>query len=325
MLKMLSGDSAGVSETCQEVLRGTDDDFTLAQAWNLLGRIDGSVLGQLGQAEHSWRQALTHAERGGFAAERADIVGWLLMSTIFGPLPVDQGIARCDEFLELAGDDPTIRAWCWTERSALEAMCGEFERARKLLADGKRALTELGLTLAAANTAHERFLIEDLAGAPDAATEVLRDSYQTLEEMGERGFLSTTAGFLSHTLYAQGEYDESARFSRTCEQLAAPDDAASQMLWRRSRAKLLVREGNLQRAEELAREAVELGAETDFLNEHANAIVDLAEIQALVGRRDEAVAAMEEAAKRYELKGNLPAFERARAAAADLATPSPSA
>jgi predicted ATPase/class 3 adenylate cyclase len=324
-LKMLSGDSAGVSEACQEVLRSTDDDFTLAQAWNLLGRIDGSVLGQLGQAEHSWRQALTHAERGGFAAERADIVGWLLISTIHGPLPVDEGIARCNEFLELAGDDPTIRAWCSTERSVLEAMCGEFERARELLAEGRHALTELGLTLAAANTAHERFLIESLAGTPEAATEVLRDSCRTLEEMGERGFLSTTAGFLSHTLYAQGDFEESARFSRTCEQLAAADDAASQMLWRRSRAKLLAREGNLQRAEELAREAVELGARTDFLNEHANAIVDLAEIHALGGRRDEAVAELEEAARRYDLKGNLPALQRARALAAKLTVMPPSA
>jgi tetratricopeptide (TPR) repeat protein len=149
---------------------------------------------------------------------------------------------------------------------------------------------------------------------------VLRDSCKTLEEMGERGFLSTTAGFLSHTLYAQGEYDESARFSRTCEQLAAPDDAASQMLWRRSRAKLLAREGNLRRAEELAREAVELAEKADYLNEHANAIAELAEIHALAGRRDEAMAGLEEAAKRYELKGNRPALERARAAAAKLAS-----
>ncbi|HEY6149205.1 MAG TPA: adenylate/guanylate cyclase domain-containing protein [Gaiellaceae bacterium] len=319
-LKMLSGDSTGVAEACQEVLRSTDDDFTLAQAWNLLGRIDGSVLGQLGRAEHSWRQALTHAERGGFPAERADIVGWLLMSTIFGPLPVDEGIERCNEFLELAGADLTIRAWCWTEGSVLQAMRGDFDRARELLAKGKRALTELGLTLAAANTAHERFLIESLAGSPEAAIEALRGSCKTLEEMGERGFLSTTAGFLSHALYAQGEYDESARFSRTCEQLAAPDDAASQMLWRRSRAMLLVREGNLERAEELAREAVELAAQTDFLDEHANAIVDLAEIHALSGRRDEAITELEEAAKRFEQKGNLPSLERARTATARLAT-----
>ena len=319
-LKMLSGDSQGVPEAVEEALRDADDDFTLAQAWNLLGRIDGSVLGQLGQAEHAWRQALAHAERGGFAAERADIIGWLLMSTIFGPLPVAEGIARCDEFLAVASDDPTIRAWCCTERSVLEAMRGEFERARELLAEGQRALTELGLSLAAVNTAHERFLIENLAGVPEAATEILRDSYQTLEEMGERGFLSTTAGFLSHTLYAQGEYDESARFSRTCEQLAAPDDAPSQMLWRRSRAKLSAREGDLEGAEALVREAVRLCAATDLTNSHADALVDLAEILALQGRREEALAVLDEAAGKYRGKGNIASLRRAEELSASLAS-----
>ncbi|HKD32129.1 MAG TPA: adenylate/guanylate cyclase domain-containing protein [Gaiellaceae bacterium] len=319
-LKMLTGDSEGVSEDAAEALRSADDDFTLAQVWNLLGRIDGSVLGQLGQAEHAWRHALTHAERGGFAAERADVIGWLLMSTVFGPLPVDQGIARCNEFLELAGDDPTIWAWCCTERSVLEAMGGEFERARELLAEGKRALTELGLTLAAVNTAHERFLIENLAGSPEAATEVLRESYEALEEMGERGFLSTTAGFLSHTLYAQGEYGESARFSRTCEQLAEPDDVPSQTLWRRSRAKLSAHEGDLAGAEALAREAVRLCAATDLLNSHAEALVDLAEILAFEGRRDEALAVLEEAAGKYRQKGNVASLRHAEELSASLAS-----
>ncbi|HEY6836657.1 MAG TPA: adenylate/guanylate cyclase domain-containing protein [Gaiellaceae bacterium] len=319
-LKMLTGDTEGVSEAVEEALRGGEDDFTLAQAWNLLGRIDGSVLGQFGKAENAWRQALTHAERGGFPAERADIIGWLLMSTVFGPLPVDEGIARCNEFLELAGADPTIRAWCATERSVLEAMRGDFEHARELLAEGKRSLAELGLILAAANTAHERFLIENLAGAPETATEVLRDSYQALEEMGERGFLSTTAGFLSHALYAQGAYGESARFGRICEQLAAADDVPSQTLWRRSRAKLSAREGDLEAAEALAREAVRLCAATDFLNSHAEALVDLAEILALEGRREEALDVLGEAAGKYRQKGNLVSLRRVEELSASLAS-----
>lgn len=327
-LRLLSGDTADLTEDIDEALNAAEelgDDFTLAQAWNLLGRLHGSIRGEFGEAERAWRQALTYAERGGFTAETADIIGWLVMSTIFGPLPVTQGIVRCKQFLENTGDDPTIRAWCCTERSVLEAMCGEFERARELLANGKRALTELGLTLAAANTAHETFLIESLAGTPEAASEVLRDSYETLEEMGERGFLSTTAGFLSLVLYAQGEYDESARFSRTCEEMAAPDDAPSQMLWRRSRAKLWAHEGDLERAEGLAREAVRLGATTDMVNAHADGLVDLAEILALAGKREEARTKVEEAARLYEAKGNIAALERARSAAAELSAASPSA
>ena len=38
--------------------------FTLAQAWNLLGRVEGTLVGALGRAEEAWRQALAHAERG---------------------------------------------------------------------------------------------------------------------------------------------------------------------------------------------------------------------------------------------------------------------
>jgi len=323
-LRLLSGDSAELTEEVEEALRAaeeTGDAFSLAQAWNLVGRVQGSVRGKLGQAERAWRQALKFAENGGFAAERAESIGWLLVSTVFGPLPVEEGIARCVAFLDLAGDDPTIRALSATERSVLEAMRGEFGLARELLTEGTKTLAEQGLRLYAAVTAQEAFLVESLAGTPEAATGVLMSSYETFEEMGEKSFRSTIAGLLAHALLAQGEYAESARFSRMCEDAAAPDDALSQMLWRRSRAKLAAYGRDLEQAEALAREAVELGATTDLLNDHANAHIDLAEILALVGRRAEALAEIAEASKCYERKGNLPGLERAQRLARDLAAP----
>jgi hypothetical protein len=47
--------------------------------------------------------------------------------------------------------------------------------------------------------------------------------------MGERGFLSTIAGFLAQALYAQGEYDEAERFSRASETAASSHDVPSQV------------------------------------------------------------------------------------------------
>src|SRR5438067_257651 len=211
-----------------------------------------------------------------------------------------------------------------SERPVLEAMRGDFALARELLADGARTLSEVGLRVWAANTAQEAFMIESLAGSPEAATGVLLSSYETFEEMGERGFRSTIAGFLADALYAQGEYAESARFSRTCEEAAAPDDALSKMLWRRSRAQLLAHEGDLERGEALAREAVQLGEQTDFDNDHADALLDLAESLALCGRRAEALTGIETAASRYERKGNLPSLERAQRLAQELSTQLPS-
>jgi len=328
MFRALSGDLDGLLADTQEALRACEelgDDFSLAQAWNLLGRIQGGVFGSMAPAERAWRQALSFAERGGYAAEKAESIGWLLNSTIFGPLSAVEGIARSKEFQELAADDPTIEAWCCVERSVLEAMRGEFDLARELLTDGSRALADLGLNVWAANTAQEAFLIESLAGTPEAATDVLRGSYATLAQMGERGFSSTIAGFLAQALYAQGDYQEAGRFSRASQLAAAPDDVISQMLWRTSRAKILARQGDLEQAEALAREAVQLGEPTDLVNIRADALSDLAEVLALASRREEALVALEEAARLYEQKGNLTALQRARSVAGELAVASPSA
>ena len=327
-LRLLSGETEGILEDAEEALHAAEklgDDFSLAQAWNLLGFVRGGWRGQMGEAERAWREALEHAERGGFVTQRGESIGWLLASAIFGPLPVDQGIARCSEFLQRAGDDHAIRAWCSVERSVLEAMRGDFTLARELLSEGTQALEDLGPTVYATIPLQDRFLIERLAGTPEAATDALRNSYETLEGSGEKAFSSTIAGFLALALCASGDYEEAARFSRAGEEAAAPDDVYSQLLWRTSRAKILARQGHLEPAEVLAREAVSLAEATDLLSTHGDALCDLAEVLALADRRQEGLAALEQAAKLYEAKGNIAALGQARSAAEGLALASPPA
>jgi predicted ATPase/class 3 adenylate cyclase len=326
MLRSLGGRAEGLLADTQEALSACEelgDDFSLAQAWNLLGRVEGSIHGRMARAERAWRQGLTYAERGGFAAERAESIGWLLVSAIFGPLPADEGIERCKHFSEAAGDDPTIAALCRTERAVLEAMRDRFDLARELLSDGTRALADLGFNVYVAVMGQEAYLIEKNAGVPEAAEPVLRSSYEALAQMGERGFLSTIAAFLAHALFAAGELDEAAWFSWASEEAAAPDDVASQILWRSARAKILARQGDLARAEALAREAVRLSEPTDLVNTQADALSDLAEVLALAGRRTEAASALDEAARRYEQKGNLPSLLRAQETARELALTGP--
>ena len=53
--------------------------------------------------------------------------------------------------------------------------------------------------------------------------------------------------------------------------------------WRRSQAKLLAHRSDFENAERLAREAVEMVAPTDFLDLHARALEDLAEVLRLAG------------------------------------------
>jgi hypothetical protein len=157
-----------------------------------------------------------------------------------------------------------------------------------------------------------------MAGTPEAAAPSLRLGYEALDRMGERGLLSTVAGFLAQALYADGEYEEAERFSKLSEGATAVDDVFSHMLWRSSRAKLLARQGDLQRAETLAREAVRISESTDLLITRADMLVDLAHVLSLADRPPEAAAALVEAAQLYEQKGSAPALERARASAGEL-------
>jgi predicted ATPase/class 3 adenylate cyclase len=320
-LRILSGSSEGLRTAAREALAACEelgDDYSLAQAWSLVGRVDGSVMGSLGTAEEAWRQALAHARRGNYLAEKAESIQWLMVSAVFGPLPVDEGIARCVEFLATEGDDPMVRATCSVERAVLEAMRGDLPLARKLLAEGRRTIEEFGLTLWAAVNAQEAYLVEALAGTPEAAVDTLLESFETLDQGGERGYLSSIAGFLAHALLAEGRVEESLRYSRECEAAAAPDDVLSQVLWRTARAKIQAKQGNLAGAEALAREAVRLGEPTDLLSTRAEALLDLAGVLALADRREGAMAALDDAARLYEEKGNAAGLSRAHTLRSEL-------
>ncbi|HUK94258.1 MAG TPA: adenylate/guanylate cyclase domain-containing protein, partial [Gaiellaceae bacterium] len=302
-LRLFSGSGEGLLDDLNEALQAAEqlgDELTLAQAWNLLGRVEGTLLGAMGRAEEAWTKALEHAERASLRAERAESIGWLMMSANFGPLPVEEGIARCRKFHDEAVDDPVIQANSCIEQAALEAMRGDFRIARELLAEGRQALADLGFTLLVAMSAQEAHYVEVLAGDSVAATRILRQSYAELDEMGERAYLSSAAALLAHTLGAQGELDEAERFSRVSEDTAAREDVFSQVLWRSARGKIRARRGELAEAEALAREAVALAEKTDMLNTQGDTLAHLGEVLALAGRGDEAVSVLEQAASRFE-------------------------
>jgi hypothetical protein len=83
--------------------------------------------------------------------------------------------------------------------------------------------------------------------------------------------------------------------------------------WRSTRAKTLARRGKQAEAERLVREAVELIAETDAVNLHAQTLLALAEVLTAADRADEAAERGREALRLYEAKGNVVMAERARA------------
>jgi tetratricopeptide (TPR) repeat protein len=71
-------------------------------------------------------------------------------------------------------------------------------------------------------------------------------------------------------------------------------------------ARILADRGRHREAEEIARSAVELAAQSDLLSEHADTLLDLAHVLATAGRVPEAHAAATRALGLYQRKGNLP-------------------
>jgi predicted ATPase/DNA-binding SARP family transcriptional activator len=319
-LRLHSGTSAReimpMAEAALEVSQRDGDDLSRAQAWNLVGKLRGPFLAQFGAADQAFEQGLRHAERGNHRTEIAESIWGLTLSTIAGPLPVAAGIDRAARLLRLAADEPEPRAFCLSAQGALEAMAGRFDAGRELLAEGTATFERLGDNVWAANNAQLSFIVEMLAGDPEAAARALRTSFDQLAEMGEQGFLSTIAGYLAHALYELGDDGEAERFNRAGEEAAAADDLISQILWRSARAKIQARRGDVDEALRLAHDAIDLAEATDLLNAQGDALLDLAEVLVLAGRRDEARPAAEDAARRFAAKGNVVSLGRATELAA---------
>ena len=130
---------------------------------------------------------------------------------------------------------------------------------------------------------------------------------ENTERVGELGFLSSITPMLVDAVYAQGRYEEALALSDRwpVDRLTAPTDVDAQAGWRRVRAKALARLGRFEEAERLAREAVAILADTDYVNAHADTVADLGEVLLHAGRVTNAATAMREALRLYELKGNV--------------------
>jgi tetratricopeptide (TPR) repeat protein len=190
-------------------------------------------------------------------------------------------------------------------------MDGRFELARDLLADSNAIFEELGRTLNS-SVSHVDGIVEMLAGDHAAAERHLLEGYRALEEMGDKAFLATSAAYLAQAVYAQGRDEEASRYTEISEELASRDDFLSQVIWRSARAGFLARQGHLEEAEALAREAVKIAESTDFVTTRADALTELAAILQQAGRVEEARSAAADGLALYEQKGNSVAAGRIR-------------
>jgi class 3 adenylate cyclase/tetratricopeptide (TPR) repeat protein len=292
------------------------DDSGLSSAWRLQAWLCWNDA-RAGAAAEAWERAASHARRAGDERSRAEILTWIASSLYFGPTPVVDAIRRCEEIRDEVSGDLVWEALTLRHLGGLHAMEGRLDVARGLLATSNAVFDDLGPTLNAA-ASHTEAVVELQAGEPAAAERSLRAGYATLERMDEKAFLSTTAAFLARAILAQGRDDEAREYARRSALLASSDDVFTQVLRRGVEARILARRGRGDEAVSMMREAVALADATDFVNHRGDALTDLAHVLRDSGRIDGARAAVAEAIRLFELKGNVVAAALAKRQLGDL-------
>jgi ATP/maltotriose-dependent transcriptional regulator MalT len=231
----------------------------------------------------------------------------------YGPLPVAEALARCEQLLTRTEGDRRAEAIILRSIAHLRAMQGEFETAREIYRRVRRTLEELGWRFDASLVSLDSGPIEMMAGDPDAAAIELRQDYDTLDGMGERNYISTTAAYLAEALYRLGADADASEYATFSETVAAEDDLLTQFLWRGVRGKILARAGRFDEGVTFAHEAVRLAHTSDDPIAQGNALVDLAEVFVLGGHAADAGPSLDAAIARYEAKGSIASVAWARA------------
>ena len=293
------------------VLEALDYHEGLARAWRLLTLVHWTAL-RYSEAQTAAERAIEHARAASSRTLEVRYLSALAACAVWGPTPVPEAIRRCEEILAAATGDRKAEAVTLLYLSHLEAMNRDFDRARDLYRRSRSILDEFGMKLYAALTSLDSGPIELMAGNPAAAEAELRSDYEALDRIGERNYRATVAGVLAEALYQQDRLDDADHFARIAQDLGAPDDVSSETLWRSVLGKTLARRGELAEARRLVTEAVQMLEPSDELDSKGNVLVDLAEVEFLAGRVEEAAAALEGAIALFEAKGNIASASRSR-------------
>ena len=301
------------------VFREFGDEAGLARALGLAGQLR-LWAGQAASAIEDLERAARHARTAGDRLQEIESLHYVLIASMHGPITVTAGLARAEQMRGQVDGDHRLKSTVMRARALFEAMRGNFDVARELIAAAVALAVQLGLEVDASNGHSDTAEIELLAGRPAEAERVLRIAVDALQRRGDVGHLATVAPLLADVLYLQGRPDEAMSLTELVARSALADDLDPQVAWRRVQAKLLAQRGDFDDAVRLAREAIALAERSDYLNLHARAIEDLVEILRLAERPQAALDELEPAIRLHEQKGNVVAVARTRALRGQLAS-----
>jgi len=300
------------------VFQEAGDDLALSRTWCFLWQIYQCTVDAAPQRDAAER-ALEHARRAGSRFDEAWSLLFLGWSLVEGPTPVSEGARLCEGLLHELRGDPLGEAIVSAFLAAIVAMQGRFEDAHGLIARGRAGMQELGMGTVKSVVELLGGRVETLAGDLEAAERATRAAVEHSAEIADNWLYADASIELARAVCDAGDPAECLRILDESERRPSPPDVEIAVMRPAARALALARLGRLEEAETHAREAVGYVEGTQFFDYHAGALLVLAEVVRLAGRPAEAVAALEEAARLFDLKGNVVSAAKARTLLAELA------
>ncbi len=284
-----------------ETLRSAGDERGLGRA--LLALSGVHTFGcNMSEWEVAAAEAAVHYVRAGFSP--ASCIGGQAEAVYHGPVPVSEAKSRCRALIESARD-PMTEANVAAVLGALHALDGEATEGRLLVDRARGLFDDLGNRLGAVMAlAPLRIDVEVFGGDLEEAERIARASFDALTAGGaaSRAYSSSRAVQLADLLLDRGRTEDAKAFIDYASEHAVPFDVYVQFMRRSTAARYLVRAGDPEGAEALAREAVAISSLTDALRDRARTHAALAEVLVIAGRGTEAPAERDEARRLLELK-----------------------
>jgi tetratricopeptide (TPR) repeat protein len=281
---------------------GAAGDQTLASGYITLGWSQ-YWCGNLVEGMDTGERAVTHARRSGRPSLVAEALKLAGAQKLHGEVPWPEVRRHADE-MDAAGVDSTLlRAWA-------DSMEGRHEDARRTVQAFIDREHEHGRVMNTLMIGLLRGHVEITAGDYEHGELVLRDSWDGLGALGERGYRSTAGGYLGELLARRGKLDEAEAVLDASMEISTPDDWVTVAQVLVGRAFVASGQGDHDQACRLGAEAVEIVDGREYLTLQSDMRLGYAELLLAAGRDEEARAALGRAREAALRKGSTLLVER---------------
>jgi class 3 adenylate cyclase/DNA-binding SARP family transcriptional activator len=292
------------------IFEAADDHLGIGHAFMVLGTPDDLAC-RFGPMIESLEQARDHLRAAGQGVLVAVTLVNLANAATLGPTPIPDAMNKVREILA----DPDVhrfaRAIMSGSMGLLLALAGHELEALEVQAEGEALIREDRMEFTLGGFAIHAGVLLRCVGRLHDAERLLREAEQSRARLGERANRSTLLALLGDVIVRQGRIDEAEQIARDAIDLGSSDDHLTLAVAHGVLARALA-ERDDPAAEAAMRHAVALAEETDMLWVQGERWESLGEVLIARGRVEDGNAALRTALDRFDRKGATTPAARVR-------------